>query len=320
MQAMFNVYSLSQLPDEICKRIIAFVVKEHRQRAAILVKALYCSDCQGRRAPLIGWRTYAVREDDLSKCVMEQGPRLRSFPCASLSPLLFIRMMYRLCRSVDHPGRILIRFKDNPYSCMSFRAQRNTLYILYCKNGVDYNAAVDITNGDHIFRQREQQICQEDWTSITVSLVEMGNRNKGEDDKWVYCKVNTHQSVLVFRTLPWLYSLPMPISKQFRYAPAEQQENHLLKQVPAADLAAPFLGIIDGVPADVGVSSQDDIESEEEDFELRALRNISIRNRAIREYQQLIASATPLQQWRITSMLHDMMSPQRRREFFGPER
>ena len=27
---------------------------------------------------------------------------------------------------------------------MSFRAQRNTLYILYCKNGVDYNAAVDI--------------------------------------------------------------------------------------------------------------------------------------------------------------------------------
>ena len=115
-----------------------------------------------------------------------------------------------------------------------------------------------------------------------------------------------------------LYSLP--ISKQFRYTPAEQQENHLLKQVPAADLAAPFLGIIDAVPADVGVISQDDIESEEEDFELRALRNISIRNRAIREYQRLIASATPLQQWRIIGMLHDMMSPQQRRELFGPER
>ena len=166
IQAMFNVYSLSQLPDEICKRIIAFVVKKDRQRAAILVKALYCSDCQGRRSPLRGWRTYAVREGDLSNCVMEQGPRLRSFPCASFSPLLFIRMMYRLCKSVTRPGQILIRLKDSPYRKMSFRAQAGLLYIIYCKNGVDHNAAVDPRNGEDNFRQCAKEVSDEDWKQI----------------------------------------------------------------------------------------------------------------------------------------------------------
>ena len=138
IQAMFKVYSLSQLPDEICKRIMAFVVKYHSQKAAILVKGLYCTDCQSQRPPLLGWKTYAVREGDLSNCVMQQGPMLRSFPCASFSPLLFIRMMYRLCKSVTRPGQILIRLKDSPYRKMSFRAQAGLLYIIYCKNGVDH--------------------------------------------------------------------------------------------------------------------------------------------------------------------------------------
>ena len=275
-----------------------------------------------QRSRVHRWRTYAVRQGAPGNCVVQDGPLLTSLPCGSCSPLVFLRMMYRLSLHSDVPGVIYIKPKNTPYKTLSFQAEerRGLLWVRYRKNGGHHNVAIDpmtisfdiAINSFDNHSESARQISQEDWQQVTRSIVDEGNRGTGDLHKYVYCRVNMQQSILFFRNVPWLYALP--ICTQFRSAAAQQQENFLLKQLPQVSFAPPFVDIIDAFPAASPVGSQQrSTESETEDSDSDVLRDMRTRARAVLRYRRLVTNWNEEQRLRIVGIFRALIDERQSR-------